>query len=246
MIYSTAGGITVQFDTITNISVAGFGAHIIPTTVWSEGITTSVGTTMSSVSALSNLYLSRTEGISFNTFGYYSCDEVSTASWSNAIYYYPPEGSVWYIAPFTAQRIEDAKSARQSIDEFGVLSENWDGYGASPISDNVQRNAKHFLDMIEVSPNPLSIPETSATPSGTIAFEWESDDTIAYLEVGNTRFSGYIRSDRRPPTFLQGRMEDLDQRIVGSIQRAFSPTFTPSPLVTEIHTQARQYERLAA
>jgi hypothetical protein len=168
------------------------------------------------------------------------------ASWMSTGVYPSTEGV--YFLPFTAQRIENAKTARESINELGSLQDNWDGYGASPISDQARRHASLFIDMIEAAPSGVPIPEVSPTPSGTIAFEWETHDGQAYLEIGNTRYSGYIKLDRQAPTFIHGQVDYLlfNQPIIASIQRAISAPATPSPPVTEIHAQAPRYELVVA
>jgi hypothetical protein len=97
--------------------------------------------------------------------------------------------------PIQPLELEEATVARRLINEFKELKDNWDGYGASSISDQTRRNARQLIDIIEATPGSLPIPEISPVPSGTIAFEWEIDDTVVYLEIGNTRFSGYIRTD---------------------------------------------------
>jgi hypothetical protein len=116
------------------------------------------------------------------------------------------------------------------------------------ISDQARRHASLFIDMIEAAPSGVPIPEVSPTPSGTVAFEWETHDGQAYLEIGNTRYSGYIKLDRQAPTFINGQVDYLlfDQPIVASIQRAISAPATPSPPVTEIYAQAPRYELVAS
>lgn len=173
-------------------------------------------------------------------------ESFARASWMVTGVYPPTEGA--YFLPFTAQRIENAKTARESINELGSLQDNWDGYGASSISDQARRHALLFIDMIEAAPSGVPIPDVSPTPSGTVAFEWETHDGQAYLEIGNTRYSGYIKLDRQAPTFIYGQVDYLlfDQPIVASIQRAISAPATPSPPVTEIHAPAPRYELVAA
>jgi hypothetical protein len=146
-----------------------------------------------------------------------------------------------------ATRLEEAKTVLHSIDAFASLEENWDGYGASPISGHVRGHAHRFINMIEASPSGLPIPEVSPIPSGTISFEWETQNTEAYLEIGNTRYSGFIKTSRQQAVFLQGLAEDLDQQTVFLIQRAISTPAKPSAPITEIYTQqARQNEPAAA
>jgi hypothetical protein len=47
--------------------------------------------------------------------------------------------------------------------------ENWDGYGASPVSVLAFLNARAFLSNL---PTTVPIPEITVEPDGEIAFEW--------------------------------------------------------------------------
>ena len=171
-------------------------------------------------------------------------NEIYGRDW-NAVWYYPLLDEPFFLQ-FAAQRIEDAKAARQSVENLRTLEDNWDGYGGSSVSPQARQHALRFIDMIEAAPGRLPFPEISPTPSGTIAFEWEAHETVVYVEIGNTRYSGYIRLDRQQPTFLQGQADYLDQQIVAAIQRAIVTPVTPSPSITKIQTAAMRYESLAA
>jgi hypothetical protein len=150
-----------------------------------------------------------------------------------------------YCLPM-ATRLEQAKSAQHVIEEFGRLKENWDGYGASPIGEQGREYARHFINVIEASPFGLPAPEICPKPNGTISLEWETPHTEVYIEIGNTRYSGFIKSGQQQVTFLQGRANTLDQQIVALIHSAISASATPSASTTEIHTQTRQHEHVAA
>jgi hypothetical protein len=93
-------------------------------------------------------------------------ESFARASWMMTGVYPPTEGS--NFLPFTAQRIENAKTARESINELGSLQDNWDGYGASSISDQARRHALLFIDMIEAAPSGVPIPEVSPQGCSTL------------------------------------------------------------------------------
>jgi hypothetical protein len=157
-----------------------------------------------------------------------------------------PEKSFEYFLP-TASRLEGTKLARHSIEEFGNLSENWDGYGASSISAQARGNANHFIEVIEAAPLNMPVPEISPQPSGTISFEWETPYAEVYLEIGNTLYSGFIKTDDEEPLFLQGQADSLDQQIVALMQSAIAGPFAyPTPTITEIRVQPEWHERVAA
>jgi hypothetical protein len=149
------------------------------------------------------------------------------------------------LVPLTAQRIEDAKVARETINELSTLEDNWDGYGASRISGQACQHALHFVDIIEAAPAGVPLPDVSPTSSGTIAFDWEMQNSQAYLEIGNTRYSGYLRSDMRPPTFVQGQADLLSQQVATSVRKAITAPVVASRPVTEIHVQTWRQEIVA-
>lgn len=101
------------------------------------------------------------------------------------------------------------ESARAAIEEFGALKENWDGYGAASISYAARDNAIQFVRAIETAPFTMPPPEIRPQPSGTILFEWETPQAEAYLEIGDTRYSGFVKPTEKQPTFLEGDASEL-------------------------------------
>ena len=144
-----------------------------------------------------------------------------------------------------ATRIEQAKSARLAIKELADLKENWDGYGAAPISKQTRDNALRFVNVIEAAPYGLPAPEICPKPNGTISFEWETPRIEAYLEIGNTRYSGFVSTDHQPPALLEGYAESLDQQIVAVVHTAMSLTAAHPASITEIHSTVPKHEQLA-
>jgi hypothetical protein len=145
----------------------------------------------------------------------------------------------------TATRIEQAKSARLIIEELAKLNENWDGYGAASISQQTRDNALRFINLIEAAPYGVPAPEICPKPNGTISFEWETPRTEAYLEIGNTRFSGFITTDQLPPAFFEGHADSMDLQIVALVRRAVSLAPTHPASITEIYTPTPKHEHLA-
>jgi hypothetical protein len=144
--------------------------------------------------------------------------------------------------------LDELKSARHSINEFALLQENWDGYGASPISDQVRQHAHHFINEIEAAPFEVPVPEVSPKPTGTISFGWEAPHAEVYIEIGNTRYSGFVKTEQQKPVFLQGHADSMDQQIVALIQSVIAAAPPSSaPTITEIRPQSQWWhERLAA
>ena len=149
-----------------------------------------------------------------------------------------------YFVP-VATRIEQAKSARLAVTELADLKENWDGYGAAPISKQTRDNALRFVNLIEAAPSGLPAPEICPNPNGTISFEWETTRVEAYLEIGNTRYSGFVTTDQQPPALLEGYAEAMDQQIVAVVHAAMSLIVAHPASITEIHSTAPKHEHLA-
>ena len=139
----------------------------------------------------------------------YACTSCNTTTIAgNTINTFPdfPLGHIYLNA--VATRFEEAKSARNSIEEFSTLTANWDGYGASPISHMACANARYFVDLIEATPFGLPPPDVAPTPVGTISFEWEAPHAEAYVEIGNSRYSGFIKvRDEEKAIYLEGAAE---------------------------------------
>ena len=68
-----------------------------------------------------------------------------------------------------------------------------------------------------------------------------------YLEIGNTLYSGFIKTDDSTITFSSGQADLLDQQIVALMYGAIAgPSAYSAPIITEIRTQPQWHERLAA
>lgn len=145
-----------------------------------------------------------------------------------------------------AIRIQEAKAAYETIDAFKNLEEDWDGYGAAAISEQTRSNATQFIAILEASVGGLSIPEPTPTPSGTVSLEWQAEGCEAYIEIGNTRYSGFITTGHQQTILLEGRADSIDHNLVELIHNEITAHVMSSVPVTEIRTQNTRYDRLAA
>jgi hypothetical protein len=145
-----------------------------------------------------------------------------------------------------ATRSEEAKSGQNTVEELGDLQDDWDGYGAASISREVRDNALHFIKVIEAAPFGMQAPEISPTPTGTISFEWVTPHTKAFLEIGNTRYSGFVQTHQQEPAYLLGRTESIDQSVVAFIHNALSVSPKYSASVTEMRTGIYPHGLVAA
>ena len=123
-----------------------------------------------------------------------------------------------YLAAQVRPAHQQPNAAEAVIAAIGNLESDWDGYGAAAISAGVCANAKRFLLS---SPADLSCPEITPTSNGTMNFEWASDDAEAYLEIGETRYTGHIQVKTGDTIYLDGPMIESDQSS-GGIDQALA------------------------
>lgn len=116
--------------------------------------------------------------------------------------------------------------AHSEVNEIENLPANWDSYGASPISTDVSRNAKQALDTLLCS---LPYPDVTPNPNGTLSLEWESSNGFAYIEIGNSKFSAFIRPNLGQSYHFDGNAESIDFNIGPFI----SAILFPSPSTIE-------------
>jgi hypothetical protein len=109
--------------------------------------------------------------------------------------------------------------AESVIDAIGNLGRGWDGYGAVAISPIVCAHAKRFLLS---RPSNLSSPEITPTSNGTMNFEWASNDADAYLEIGQTRYTGHIQTKNGQIIYLDGTLAEQNSQDSGGIQQVLA------------------------
>lgn len=97
-------------------------------------------------------------------------------------------------------------NVRAALGEIALLEPNWDGYGAQAVSEQVINNALMFLGEVEKLNVSTSELKVSPINNGVVAFSWERDEVEGYLEIGNARFSGYIKHKKGGLTFMDGEL----------------------------------------
>lgn len=100
--------------------------------------------------------------------------------------------------------------AKTKIRELGSMPENWDGYGATRISRETEKNAINAIDILLLS---APAPDIVPNPNGTISFEWETDQGIGHLEIGKTKFSFYVKTRSGSPALADGRADQIGNEI---------------------------------
>jgi hypothetical protein len=85
-------------------------------------------------------------------------------------------------------------------------------YRAYTPSKQAVDNAIYIIDVL----GSQVIPEIFPTSNWTIAFSWDTQEIEAYLEVGNTRYSGYVQTKNDNPVFIGGNISGLDADLLQS------------------------------
>jgi len=101
---------------------------------------------------------------------------------------------------------------------FGDCSRNnWDGYGARPISRTSVIEAQHFISQIDSLP----IPEVSVHPDGELALDWYGNDgdvfSISFGESGKINYAGRFEGG----SVVHGRekFDSLDMEFIEKLIR---------------------------
>lgn len=111
------------------------------------------------------------------------------------------------VLPITAELTH----AQAVLQELAKLKDDWDGYGARPVTPDSCAHAQKFL---AISPEGMTAPEITPSSNGTITFEWATGDGDALLEIGRTRYSGHIQPKHGQALYLQGGLSTaMDEQI---------------------------------
>jgi hypothetical protein len=129
------------------------------------------------------------------------------------------------ICGFSAERA----LTLQTIHEFSMMNEGWDGYGASQIHEITCTNCKQFLSSL---PDNYPFPELIPNSNGTISMEWESRHGSACLEIGKTRYSFYIKRRSGKPVLKDGDARAIGLDIAGLVVAILYPLSHYAPSIT--------------
>jgi len=88
------------------------------------------------------------------------------------------------------------EESKQRVQDIAGLEHDWDGYGGYPPSRSVCEQAKKFIDLLGNDFPRLESPDISPTSNGTIVLSWDAKIGEACVEVGDERFSAYVRRQK--------------------------------------------------
>ena len=101
---------------------------------------------------------------------------------------------------------ENVTTCTLEIESYNDFLEGRDGYDGLLIGSIVIHNTIFSLSIIL---NLASIPEITPTSHGTIGLEWEKNNKVAYLEIGNTKMSFYLTQPNKEPIYIDANVEDI-------------------------------------
>ena len=129
-------------------------------------------------------------------------------------------------------RLEPAESRTATEPYWGAIGalevaykeasrENWDGYGASPVSGASYDRAKRFLRTL---PSTLPPPEVAIDPDGEISFEWRGGSrqvfSVSVGPRGELNYAGLFGTSKAHGVeYLEDK---LPETIVDNLRRLFS------------------------
>ncbi len=122
---------------------------------------------------------------------------------------------------------QDPKAIAQArVAHFADLQPNWDGYGASRISDRAVQNTVNILTLTS---GRLPEPDVTPNPNGTLTLEWQYAQSYAMLEVGKTRFSLVIDQPNSDPILVGGLVGQINANT-GYVGESISSLLEPTPV----------------
>jgi hypothetical protein len=117
-------------------------------------------------------------------------------------------------------------NAAQTLRDISHLTEDWDGYGALQVSTEALASAYWILS----NSYNLPVPEFTPTANGTLGVEWKRGEKEAYVEVGKTRVSGYVKPTASKTYYVACASSDAPislSAIIHGILTADEATISP-------------------
>jgi len=118
--------------------------------------------------------------------------------------------------------------------EYAQMPEGWDGDGASKFSAEATNRTKHALDVLSWQ---LPAPEIAPNANGTFSLEWETNAGTANIEIGRTRYAGYISTPGAPTRYFDEANKDVDFALAAVVAALLFRSLEPSKPITHIEVQ---------
>lgn len=89
--------------------------------------------------------------------------------------------------------------ALSQVREYGGMPEGWDGDGARQISSEAVKATEAVLTAFSWQ---LPAPEVSPNANGTLSLEWETSAGSANIEIGKSKYAGYVSPFGQSPIYF--------------------------------------------
>ena len=128
-----------------------------------------------------------------------------------------------------AESISRNSEIQQIINELNEIfnscsQDNWDGYGANPISFNTYLEAKNIINMLNATFLNFPMPEITPEPGGDIAFEWSDDYGRTFVfsidDNQTLTYAGIFGANNTHGTELLG--DFIPASIISHLKRLYS------------------------
>ena len=114
-------------------------------------------------------------------------------------------------------------SVKNKISKFMMLEDNWDGYGASYLSETVAKNAYKFIDAARcLGYCPVTADDVALTPYGTIVIDYSSSFGLVSVEIGKEKIGFFTDFEEGHNHYSQGiptSFRVVPQRIKVNLSR---------------------------
>lgn len=105
----------------------------------------------------------------------------------------------------------------RQIETFTLFKENWDGFGAIPLSKNVAEKAKIIVENIDLNYFNNINYEVKVTPYSTLIIDWFDNNNELSLEIGKDYLGYYCDSEK-----LMKEVEKIDILTKENISNAIT------------------------
>jgi hypothetical protein len=121
-----------------------------------------------------------------------------------------------YYHQCLAYSAAELEHAIQQVKELQGLPQGWDGEDGIQISAEAAGRTTRALFALACQ---VPVPEVIPNSNGTLTLEWSTRSGRANIEIGKTRFSGYVEAIGGPTGYFNGTNQDVGA-FVGSVLHA--------------------------
>lgn len=105
---------------------------------------------------------------------------------------------------------------KNEIDSLVALKNNWDGYGATPVVNEIAQSAKQLIPLL-ASYYVDRVTDVFPNTHGTITIEWENRKKEKLsLEIGANNYSYFVKFNNTNPKFINGENILADLKVITS------------------------------